>query len=503
MDPRLAFFAAFAVVLAGCAAPPPETGTPPGTDQAPTAPVPPPATVDGKPVQKPLYAPLCGLASGPSWNEACLAFSSPNDSPSKTEIDIIVNPLDPLNVIVASKDLDPLASDCVWSVAQVTKDGGETWATSYVGGTMPQRMAGDPLFGWKCVTDPILSWGADGTAYYALQAYDNAQGDAAPALPVIGDTSQGSAFFLAVSTDGGITWPSVLPMHVGDGTAVFHDYPRMLTNPATGSVFAVWNQISIAVAEPVIVGTRNGGETVDPPTYVPSPENGPTLGMTGFAAGNDAIYLAMQGGIMSAAPGAIWMSSSTDDARTFTPPVEVSHITPISCPLANSEFRCFSAFEIAADASGGERDGRLYAAWADASVDTSDIFSAHSEDGGMTWSEPVRVNDDSTTNDQFMVRATVGGDGVVHAVFYDRRYDPGNKLIDVTYAFSEDGGETWTNQRLTTRSFDGDLGIHQGGFPFIGDYIGIAASGDHVYAGFPTTHTGRAEIAVAHIVKQG
>ena len=32
-----------------------------------------------------------------------------------------------------------------------------------------------------------------------------------------------------------------------------------------------------------------------------------------------------------------------------------------------------------------------------------------------------------------------------------------------------------------------------------GDYIGIGSSGDHTYMGFPTTVTGVAEIAVAHV----
>jgi hypothetical protein len=53
-------------------------------------------------------------------------------------------------------------------------------------------------------------------------------------------------------------------------------------------------------------------------------------------------------------------------------------------------------------------------------------------------------------------------------------------------------------ERLTAVHSDGDLGVHQDGFPFYGDYIGISSVGDHTYMGFPVTVTGRAEIAVAH-----
>ncbi|HJQ92672.1 MAG TPA: hypothetical protein VJ874_00130, partial [Candidatus Thermoplasmatota archaeon] len=85
------------------------------------------------------YSLDCSIGS-PDWGEPCLAWSSRNDSPSKAEIDLAVNPADPLNVFVASKDMDPLASPgpCVWAVGQVTHDGGRTWSTVYVGGTLDE-----------------------------------------------------------------------------------------------------------------------------------------------------------------------------------------------------------------------------------------------------------------------------------------------------------------------------------------------------------------------------
>ncbi|MEA3166843.1 MAG: hypothetical protein QOJ26_1717, partial [Thermoplasmata archaeon] len=100
------------------------------------------------------YSVDCSIGSS-DWSEPCLAWSSRNESPSKTEIDIAVNPTDPLNVFVASKDLDPVASPCVWSVGQVTHDGGHSWSTVYVGGPQAERGPTSPLFGWACITDPI------------------------------------------------------------------------------------------------------------------------------------------------------------------------------------------------------------------------------------------------------------------------------------------------------------------------------------------------------------
>jgi hypothetical protein len=62
---------------------------------------------------------------------------------------------------------------------------------------------------------------------------------------------------------------------------------------------------------------------------------------------------------------------------------------------------------------------------------------------------------------------------------------------------SLDGGATWTNQRVTTVSWDGDLGKHQEGFPFIGDYTGIGTSGDEVWGAFPDASNGKTTVIAA------
>ena len=81
----------------------------------------------------------------------------------------------------------------------------------------------------------------------------------------------------------------------------------------------------------------------------------------------------------------------------------------------------------------------------------------------------------------------------------DKSYDPGHKLIDITHALSTDGGNTWKTERVTSVSFDGDLGKHQENFPFIGDYIGAACVGDDCWAGFPDATTGITVMAAAHV----
>jgi hypothetical protein len=59
------------------------------------------------------------------------------------------------------------------------------------------------------------------------------------------------------------------------------------------------------------------------------------------------------------------------------------------------------------------------------------VYFTQSTDGGTTWSAPLRINDDSTTNDQWQPVITVTPDGThLFMAWYDRRNDPNNKHID-------------------------------------------------------------------------
>jgi hypothetical protein len=453
----------------------------------------------------------CGLSN---WNETCLVRASPNDSPSKAEIDVAVNPADPNNVFVASKDLDRKASDCVWAVGQYTKDGGRHWNTTYVAGPAAERSPGNPLYGWHCITDPILQYEPDGTLHYALQAYKFNPAN----LPTVQDPLLGAAvppemgyMFHAISHDGGATFPTILIMHAGDETAIFHDYMRMGHNPKTGTVFTIWNQLSPGLGSiPVLVAVKHGQATGQAPYYFPHLANaqdatgqGASLGESAVVGAKDGTVYAWLSGFNSG--GRAVLATSTDDGTTFTQPKQVWTFTEMD-GLKNAKFRTGTSVELAVDNSGGPRDGCLHAVWGgkeSGTVGQSDVYARTSCDKGATWSAPTLVNTLHRGDAQFMARVSVDGHGTVHALYLTRAYDPAGKLLDAEHAYSTDGGATWAQERLTGVSFDGDLGIHQDGFPFIGDYIGIDSVGDDTWMGFPHTMTGRAEIAVAHSVWHG
>ena len=445
------------------------------------------------------YALDCSIGS-PDWSEPCLAWSSRNDSPSKTEIDLAVNPTDPLNVFVASKDMDPSASPgpCVWAVGQVTHDGGRTWSTVYVGGTMDEREVTEPLYGWRCITDPILQYTPDGRLHYSLQAYDYEPGGVETPSPGTGFELEGGNMYTALSTDGGATFPTIELMHAGDELAIFHDFMRMGVSPPTGTVFTLWNQITAAVGRvPVLSATESDG-TVRPPVYLVNPSTAAgAMGINAIVGTPDGLVHAFT---TTSGNGqeTLLRFTSEDDGESFGLPVEQFTLTTMQ-DVTQFDARTGTNVEVVADTSGGPRDGCLYAVWADGSADVGDILGRSSCDGGQTWGEAVLVSSGPHEGAQVFPRVSVDGRGTVHVVYQTQSYDPAGAFLDAEWARSTDGGATWTTYRLTAVPSDPDLGVHQNGGPFFGDYIGIGSSGDHTYMAFPVTVTGKAEIAVAHV----
>ena len=114
-----------------------------------------------------------------------------------------------------------------------------------------------------------------------------------------------------------------------------------------------------------------------------------------------------------------------------------------------------------------------------------------STDGGDTWSAPVRVNDDESGKHQFFTWMTVDQiTGKLWFVFYDRRNYP-DLRTDVYMAVSDDGGETFTNFKVSEEPFIPDTGH------FFGDYNNISAVNDVVRPIWTRLHNGQMSILTA------
>ena len=140
-------------------------------------------------------------------------------------------------------------------------------------------------------------------------------------------------------------------------------------------------------------------------------------------------------------------------------------------------YRCNGLPVTACDTSHSPYRGNIYINWTDQRNGTgnTDVFLAKSTDGGNTWSAAKKVNDDNTTRHQFFTWMTIDQTtGVIYIAFYDRR-NTSNNFTDVYVARSTDGGETFTNFKVSESSFNPNSSV------FFGDYTNIAAFNKMVY----------------------
>jgi hypothetical protein len=115
----------------------------------------------------------------------------------------------------------------------------------------------------------------------------------------------------------------------------------------------------------------------------------------------------------------------------------------------------------------------------------ADISYQTSSDGGMNWSNSKFLSTGSSgqpvVNDQFFPWAASDESGRFYVIWFDRRLDPANVRINTWQAVSKNDAASFSSQKISTQDWDPNLGFFGSG-AFIGDYNGLAASTDAVYA---------------------
>jgi hypothetical protein len=131
---------------------------------------------------------------------------------------------------------------------------------------------------------------------------------------------------------------------------------------------------------------------------------------------------------------------------------------------------------LAIDHSGGQSHNNIYmlASVQPPSRTTTDVMFVRSTDGGLTFSAPIRVNDDANFQNHWHWFGTfsVAPNGRLDAVWYDNR-NTGSDNSQLFYSYSTDTGVTWSPNVPVSAAFN----PHEG-YPNqakIGDYITIVS----------------------------
>lgn len=150
------------------------------------------------------------------------------------------------------------------------------------------------------------------------------------------------------------------------------------------------------------------------------------------------------------------------------------------------------------DLSDGPHRGTLYLNWCDQmhGEDNTDSWIMKSVDGGKTWSERVKVNQDNTEKHQFFTWMCIDqSNGYLYFVYYDRR-NYSDTRTDVYVGVSRDGGQTFEDVRVSNSPFIPNKGL------FFGDYLNIDAVKGTIRPIWPRMDNGRITLWVG-ILNEG
>jgi hypothetical protein len=143
----------------------------------------------------------------------------------------------------------------------------------------------------------------------------------------------------------------------------------------------------------------------------------------------------------------------------------------------------------------GTRSGKLFMAWNDGdnpqndaligTYNFADVKLVSSSDG-VNWSAPVKANINAASNtDHFQPAVSCDKAGRVAVCFYDRRNDLNNFLIDRYCASSTTGGASFTNTRISPKSFASVVSQDALIAPnYMGDYDTLTSDTMNTVAGF-------------------
>jgi hypothetical protein len=215
---------------------------------------------------------------------------------------------------------------------------------------------------------------------------------------------------------------------------------------------------------------------------------------------------------------------STDKGSTWSGPTFANDIEAVGVvtPDSGQTIRDASIlYSVAVDRS----SGAIYLVWQDdrfsttscntptGSIPIDGIAFSQSLDNGATWSAPVMINrtpanaSNPCRQQAFIPAVVAAGDGTVVVTYYDFRNDTntpaGFEGTDYFAVFCSSNCSTaasWGNERRLTISSFNILNAPEAGGHFLGDYMGLAASGPKTV--FPVFGTATAQNVTAEFVRE-
>jgi hypothetical protein len=354
------------------------------------------------------------------------------------EPSLCIDPTNPSRMAIGWRQFDSTNSSFRQSGVAYTTNGGLSW--TFGGNLEPGTFR----------SDPVLASDASGIFYYL-------------------GISNSSTFAcdLLRSTNGGQTWQPVGPALGGDKEWMAID---TTTGPGRGNIYQVWDPfVNVYTNDFMFTRSSDGGTSWMPAIGLP---HSPSFGTLDVGPDGE-VY--MFGSAMDIEPFVVNRSTNAQN-NLVAPAIDLTTIVDLGGPTLGGGINpagLLGQAWIAVDRSAGPTRGNVYVL----STVTNDpgnacnVMFSRSIDRGQTWSAPLRINDDSPTQNAYHWFGTlsVAPNGRVDACWNDTRHSIDNSLSELYYSWSDDGGITWAANRQLSPPFDHSLGYPQQNK--MGDYI--------------------------------
>jgi hypothetical protein len=434
---------------------------------------------------------------------------------SEVEPWVVVNPVDPDNIVGFWQQDRWSDGGSRGNVAGVSLDGGTSWQIVPVPGLTD--CTNGP---WERASDPWLSFSPDGTLHQMSLVFQTDP----PARAPLGFGPNGMA--VSKSEDGGITWSDPILIVEDDRPRFLNDKNSLTADPTDADyVYAVWDKLDVSPGgiklnrnlrggigsfkgAAFFARSTDGGESWEEPEklYDPGGLNQTIANQIVVLPDGTLIDFFTEilnvrnddGGAQPSArlsfkyspdKGETWLPRGrpirTNDELTLgiVPPFAPTVVTPDDqAPVRDASV----LFDVAVDPD----TGALYTVWQDArfsGMQIEQVAFSMSNDGGFTWSAPIKVSQtpasDNVLDEQAFIPSVEVADGVVGVTYYDFRNDDGTGELADHWLVRCEGNcfdpASWASNevRLTDTSFDYAFAPLTGAGLFLGDYVGLASDG--------------------------
>ena len=340
------------------------------------------------------------------------------------EPSIAIDPLNPSRIVIGWRQFDTVTSNFRQAGWAYSHDGGKTW--TFPGVLEPGVFR----------SDPVLGADQQGYIYYL-------------SLSVSG----GFTCQLFRSTDGGVSWDPPVFAYGGDKAWMAIDRTEGI---GKGNIYEDWGSSSY----PPFTRSTDGGQSFMSPI---NPACSTFAGTMDVGPGGE-LYLV--GGTSSFCRSL----NAQDPAQTPTFELSQAVNLKIAGPSCSAQpggspnpGGLVGQLWVATDHSQGPTRGFIYMLKSiknNGTNDPLDVMLARSEDGGVTWKPPVKVNDDppSTCGWQWFGTMSVAPNGRIDVVWNDTRNTGQSNLCELHYSHSFDAGQTWAANVAVSPVWDSWVG---------------------------------------------